>query len=349
MACVWIDLANSPHVLFFTPVVADLHRRGYEVLLTARDFAQTVPLARQAGLACHIIGRHGGRGAARKAANLLNRGVSLARFARRRRIDLAVSHNSYAQVVAARMLRIPCATLMDYEYQPANHVSFRLADLVMVPRMFHEAALDRFGAAPRRTFKYEGLKEEVYLDGFTPEPAWRSQLVELFGAAGIPFEPQRDVLIAIRPPPTMAAYHDFENPLFPALLAALADRNVRQIVLPRTPEQRRELNAYLPAGALMPEKPLDGRELVAASDAIISAGGTMVREACVLGTPAVSLYWGRLGGVDESLARSGRLRRIRAIADIDGLDVRRKSEPTRRVTSDLRGQIIERLLRLTDT
>src|SRR5919205_1230673 len=177
---IWIDLANSPHVPFFRALACEFRSRGHEVEATARDFAQTVELAKAAGLAPELIGGHGGGGLAGKAGNLLGRAWSLARWARGRGFDLAVSHNSYSQVLAARMLGLRAVTLMDYEHQPANHLAFRLASRVVAPESFPEEALRRFGARPRKIRRYAGIKEDVYLADFEPDPDFPSTLSAKF-------------------------------------------------------------------------------------------------------------------------------------------------------------------------
>ena len=134
----WIDLANSPHVPFFNALRTEFLRLGHEIEITAREFSETVGLAKQAGLSAEVIGGFGGGKVAGKAGNLAQRAFELARWARPRRFDLAVSHNSYSQILAARALGITTITLMDYEYQPANHLAFRLSNKIIVPACFPE-------------------------------------------------------------------------------------------------------------------------------------------------------------------------------------------------------------------
>src|SRR6267142_822976 len=159
---IWIDLANSPHVPFFRPLANEFTRRNHEIVVTARAFAATVELAQAAGFAPEVIGGHGGGKISGKAGNLVRRGLALARWARGRGLDLALSHNSYSQILAARALSLKSITLMDYEHQPANHLAFRLASRVIVPRAFPAAALTRFGASRGKVKRYEGTKEDVY-------------------------------------------------------------------------------------------------------------------------------------------------------------------------------------------
>src|SRR5215831_10209719 len=167
---IWIDLANSPHVPFFHALIPDFTARGHTVEISARDFAQTVALAGRAGMPAHVIGGHGGGSITGKAGNLIGRASALRKWARDRGFNLAVSHNSYAQIAAASSLGIKPVTLMDYEYQPANHLAFRLAARVIVPRAFPAAELRKYGASMRKVRRYDGIKEDVYLADFTVDP-----------------------------------------------------------------------------------------------------------------------------------------------------------------------------------
>src|SRR5712692_10600899 len=211
---IWFYFSNSPHVPFFRALIPEFKQRGHLAEVTARDYAQTVELATTAGLMPVVIGGHGGGKLTFKAGNLVGRAAALAKWARGRGFDLALSHNSYAQIAAASGLGIKSTTLMDYEHQPANHLAFRLASRVIVPRAFPKEELQRFGASLRRVKRYEGTKEDVYLADFAPDPAFPQALHSL----GIASE---DVLVVARPPAREALYHRFENELFDELLAHL--------------------------------------------------------------------------------------------------------------------------------
>jgi predicted glycosyltransferase len=317
---VWVDLANSPHVLFFQPVIAELHQRGVETVVSARDFAQTVALC---GLMCidmQVIGEHGGSGLVGKAGNLAGRVRALRAFAKTKSPSVAVSHNSYAQAVAGRTLGLPVVTAMDYEFQPANHVAFRAATLVVVPDVFPLDVLKLQGAGPGKIWRYPGLKEEIALAGFESDPAY-------LRSAGI--DASKPVIV-VRPPADMALYHRFGNPLFGGLLARLkqlhGNGQVSVILLARTPGQAASLEKEGFGALLWKDKPLDGRQLIAGADAVISAGGSMNREAAVLGTPAFSIYAGKLAAVDRALVAEGRLTLLRTAGEVDALSVGRKQE-----------------------
>jgi predicted glycosyltransferase len=335
---IWIDLANSPHVPFFRALIPEFARRGHEVETTARRFAQTVELALAAKLAPVVIGEHGGGKLAGKGGNLIGRAWSLASWARGREFDLAVSHNSYAQVVAARLLSIKSVTLMDYEHQPANHLAFRLASRVIVPRTFPEAALRKYGARASKVRRYDGTKEDVYLADFAPD----AQFVERLRELGIE---SHDVLVIVRPPAREALYHRFENELFDELLARLATRrDVKTILLARTESQRAEYAARGAENMILPRVALDGANLIAAADLVISAGGTMNREAAALGVPAATIYAGRWAAIDEELVREGRLTRVSTRADLDALPLEKKRSANARRALEVCDEVAELIL-----
>jgi len=335
---IWIDLANSPHVPFFRALIPEFVARQHQVELTARNFAQTVELATQAGMMPHVIGGHGGGRLTGKAGNLVGRAAALRKWARDRGFDLAVSHNSYAQISAAASLGIKSVTLMDYEHQPANHLAFRLASRVIVPRVFPSSELKKYGASTRKVRRYDGIKEDVYLANFAPDPKFAASLRKL----GVASE---EVLVVARPPAREALYHRFENELFDELLVSLSSRaGVIVILLPRTDAQRAEYQKLKLANIIMPREALDGANLIAASDLVISAGGTMNREAAALGVPAASVYAGKWAAIDEQLVSEGRLQRISSREAIGSFPAGKKGAPTPRQATGTRKEIIDLIL-----
>jgi predicted glycosyltransferase len=338
---IWIDLANSPHVPFFRALAGEFERRGHEVEATAREFAQTVELAEAAGFAPEVIGGHGGGGLWGKGANLVGRALGLMRWARGRGFDLAVGHNSYTQTVAARLLSLRAVTLMDYEHQPANHLAFRLASRVVVPEAFPAEALRRFGARPRKVRRYRGIKEDVYLADFEPDARFKDFLRERFGV-----NVERDILVVVRPPARAALYHRFENELFGGLLEHLRARpRVKVFLLARGAAEREAFAArFASENFIVPREALDGANLIAASDLVVSAGGTMNREAAALGVPAASLYAGRGAAVDEQLVREGRLKKIVTREDVRNLAVEKKGDVTPRRATGVRSEVADLIL-----
>ena len=316
---VWVDLTNSPHVLVLRPVIEALRARGADVRVTARDFAQTVGLCERFGIDCEVIGRHRGGRLAAKGIGLASRSTALARWARGRRFDIALGHGSNDVTVAAFALRIPRSTMFDYEWATVQHtVNCRLGNAVVVPDAIPPERLDRYGARGKLR-RYPGLKEEYYLADFEPDAAVLSQL-------GL----GREAPIAVvRTPPAVSLYHRFENDLFATVLERLRSSPGQVVVLPRTGEQRAELARA--GGFIVPERAIDAQSLIAYADVVVSAGGTMNREAVALGVPVYTTFGGRLGGVDEMLIRE---RRLIPLSDPRALDLRKREGGQERVRRD---------------
>jgi predicted glycosyltransferase len=331
---IWLDLANSPQVLFFRPIICEFNQRGHHVQITTRDYAQTTQLADQYGLSHTIIGRHGGRGLYGLIRQNYLRVFSLVRWARSQRFDLAISHNSYSQVVAARLLHIPTVTLMDYEHQPLNHLCFRLANRVIVPESFPPELIKTFGAG-RKTLFYPGIKEQVYLTDYFPQVNFRQK-------ENLPIN---QTLIVIRPPAPWTAYHRFENDLFDELLAYLATKeNVYLLFLPRIPSQVQSV-CHIP-NLHVTQKVYRGPDLLYCADVVISGGGTMNREAAVLGTPTYTIFRGKMGAVDRYLIQRKRMTWINSIGDFQKISLEKKKVNAENMWNrDLIGIVTEMILK----
>jgi predicted glycosyltransferase len=330
---VWIDVTNSPHVVFFRPLVALLAARGHEVAISARDFAQTLELLDDAGLEHTVVGPpHGGASRVGKARAMASRVSALRRFAHGRSFDLGLSHASHELPLVARSLGVPSSYAFDYEFAVTQHrVGCRAATRVVVPDVLPQARLDRIGAPARKVRRYRGLKEEYYLDAFVPDDTVSERL-------GLD---RSRVIVVVRTPPDVSLYHRHASPLFADVLDRLgADPDVHVAVLPRTPEQRAAIVARKLPSLVVAHRAVDALSLVALADLVVSAGGTMNREAVALGTPVYTTFTGRLGAVDEGLIREGRLR---ALTMADDLVVARKP-PGADVTTRPPAQLLDCLL-----
>jgi predicted glycosyltransferase len=298
---VWIDISNSPQVPFFRPLVALLRERGHDVSVTTREYAQTVELLSLHGIPHEVVGPgHGGAGAIGKAGAMAGRLRALRRYARGRTFDVALSHASHELPLVARSLGIPSAYAFDYEFARAQHgLGCRAARRVVVPEAIPQDRLDRLGARPSKVRRYPGLKEEYYLQEFSPDTS-------VLDAVGV--DPER-ILVVVRTPPDVSLYHRHGNPLFWDVLDRVgSDPTVQAVVLPRTREQRDAIRVRELPSVVVPDHAIDAQSLVALSDLVVSAGGTMNREAAALGVPVYTTFAGRPGAVDSTLVEKGRLR-----------------------------------------
>lgn len=307
-------MTASAHPVVFRPVITRLQEAGHEVQITARDYAQTLGLLKLHGLEYVAIGQHAGASRTRKAMALAGRTTKLHRWARGR-FDLGVAHGSNDLALAAAWAGIPAVNMFDYEFAiQQHHIGCRLARRVITPDAIPPSRLRRFGVTEAKLRQYQGLKEEYYLADFKPDPTILDQL----GVDG------KRVVVVVRPPPDVSLYHRKSNPLFPRVLSHLGERDdVQAVVLPRTDAQRQNVRAMNLPSVVVSDNAVDAQSLIAASDLVVSAGGSMNREAVALGVPVYTTYGGRLGGVDEALIRSGRLR---PLSDVRALELEKRTK-----------------------
>jgi hypothetical protein len=324
----WIDIANAPHATLFRPVVPQLEARGHEVVVTVWDRGQTSALAHQFWPDARVVGVPGfRRPVLAKATSLWDRATALRAMLSGEPPDVALGHNSYSQLVAAKRMRIPAITMMDYEHQPANHLAFRLADLVVTPTVIPPAALRHFGLRDSSLVQYAGYKEQFALADFEPDPDFRRDL-------GIDEE---EVVAVVRPAAEGALYHRHRNTLCDDVIERLISADARVLLTPRTKDQASQYQRR--GGVQVLTAPVSGADLLYAADLVIGAGGTMTREAAVLGTPTWSIFEGRQAAVDQNLSGQGRLTFLRDADDLPLEAVRRKQpqawDPPARALSDL--------------
>lgn len=327
---IWIDLDNSPHVPLFVPIIRHYRDTGIEVILTARDHSQTIDLLDLAGLkgSYTVIGIHAGASRIKKLANLISRALRLSSYIRKgRKPAVAISHGSRSMVLAARLLRIPVITMYDYEFTETR-IFNAFSDRVLVPDGIDEDVLDRIGLRASKRHKYPGLKEELYIREYVSDADFRSKLSE---AAGREIEKDH-TLVVLRPPASTANYHDARSDsIFAALLQHLNRLDLFTIIVPRTKEQAAEIDDRLAVIENAHQKfailrsAMNGLDLINAADVVISGGGTMNREAVLLGVPVYSIFQGEQGSLDRKMEGSGEITFIRTEADLEKIVLEKRS------------------------
>lgn len=335
---IWIDLDNSPHVPLFAPVIRHYREHGVEVILTARDHAQTIELLQIHGFGGTFksIGKHYGKSKVLKLNGLISRSYALKTYIkslkkrRKLRIAVAVSHGSRSMVLAARWLKIPVITMYDYEWTESgifNHFSAK----VLVPDAIPDAVLDELGLTVDKRVKYPGIKEELYVREFSPKPEFRQKLLSKHG-----FEGDDEILAVLRPPATTANYHaaKSETLLDDILYFLLNARGVATFIIPRTAQQAGLIEkriANIPDAdkkCLILREAVDGLDLTFAADLLISGGGTMNREAALLGVPVYSIFAGRQGALDRKMEADGLITFIRDARDFSKIRLERRASPS---------------------
>jgi predicted glycosyltransferase len=309
---IWVDCTAAAHPLVLRPIIERLEERGHETLVTAREYGQTLGILERLEIPHTAVGSHGGASTLGKGRALAGRSARLARVVWERRPQLALAHGSVDLAVVSSLFRIPSAQMQDYEFAGwQRQIAFRAARKILVPDSIPLDRLRRIGAKERKLVRYRGLKEEYYLAGFEPDLA-------VLGELGLDRE---KVLVVVRPPPETSEYHA-HNDLYAETVRRLADsREAQAVVIPRTEQQGAEVLAMDAANLIVPERAIDAQSLIAFADLVVSAGGTMNREAVALGTPVFTTFAGRMGGVDEALIADGRLQ---VLGDTTELPLRKR-------------------------
>ncbi|MFN0141757.1 MAG: DUF354 domain-containing protein [Pyrinomonadaceae bacterium] len=336
---IWIDLDNSPHVPLFVPIIEHYRTRGVEVIVTARDHAQTIELLDLAGLkgTYFVVGRHYGKGKIDKIRGLLARAKQLVSCIRNqnKQISLAVSHGSRSMVLAARWLKIPIVTMYDYEFTETRIFNI-FSDRVLVPERIPESVLNEIGLPMYKRVRYPGIKEELYLVKFQPTPNFRETL---FAKHDVSVEKS---LAVLRPPATTANYHDARGDvLFTAIIERLLSSNeVFTLIVPRTREHEAEISETIAkrqgsaASYEILDEAINGLDLIYAADLVISGGGTMNREAVLLGVPVYSIFAGRQGALDKQMESEGLITFIRDVDDIAKIKLERRQPSVMNALTD---------------
>jgi uncharacterized protein len=296
---IWVDCTAAAHPLVLRPIIRELEGHGHEVFVTAREYGQTLGILDRLGISYTAVGKHGGKSKLGKVGALAGRSRKLGKLIWERRPNLGLAHGSVDLAVISATFRFPAAQMQDYEYGGLQRrIAWKAAERVLVPDSIPVERLRKAGAKEEKLIRYPGLKEEYYLADFEPTETVLDEL-------GLDRE---KVLVVVRPPPETSEYHA-PNDVYAATVRRLAaEPGAQAVIVPRTEEQGAAARALGAANLIVPERAIDAQSLIAHADLVVSAGGTMNREAVALGTPVYTTFSGRMGGVDEALIREGRLR-----------------------------------------
>jgi predicted glycosyltransferase len=294
---VWIDVDNPPQVQYLVPFVAAFQARGAEVVLTARDYGETLELLRARGVAAHVVGQRFGRGSLRKGLGSVARASALAAYVARGGRPDALLCASRSSALAAATLRIPSFVVADYEH--ASVGVYRLTGSTFLhPDTVDTTTWTDRGLRPSQLQPFRGIKEDVSFAG-----------VDLDAAPALQLDGD-EVRVLVRPPAEDSHYFAGESRrLALALLRLLAARDgVRTVFAPRYARQRADVEALeWRVEPVVLTEPVPFVSLLKAVDLVVCSGGTMLREAAYLGVPAYTILRSEIGGVDRWLASIGRV------------------------------------------
>ena len=314
---IWFDFDNSPHPVVLLPAVKELRRKGFDIFFTVRDVAQTVGIMKNSRENFIVVGKEFSKSRIIKLINTLYRALRLIFIVadKTNEITCCVSCSSRSAILAGWLLRKPVVAIYDYEFVNSFFQNM-FADIVLMPELITVKTALRTGLSLRNLIHYEGLKEYFYLNDYKPV----KDPFEKF------FDFRDKIRVVLRPPAFKAHYRLHKNPsLYNKVINFLkAKDNIFLFILPRYQSQIKELKEYFKdarCSYAISERALYGPDVVFYADYIFGDGGTMLREAAALGTPAYSFFSGPEGVVDKFLRQRGRLRLIKSSKDVEEIEI----------------------------
>ena len=270
---IWIDVTNTPHVNVLMPIYRHLKAAGHELIITARDFSETIPLLRQNGIEPIVIGSHKGKSRLKKSMGLLGRYWQL--LVRVPKFDVAFSLGGSYTSPVAWLRRKKSITFSDNDFTTHKFVTYMFSSYFIFPSYLrYEGAKKRFRLRDEQIRTFEGFKEDIYIADYEVDTHFLEQL------------PWKE-FITIRPENLKAAYVPKDAvTIVPELFEVFRDQNI--LFLPRYEEEKKMAEGY--ANVWYPAGPLKGLDVCYYTKAMLTGAGTFAREAALLGVPAVSFF-----------------------------------------------------------
>lgn len=291
---VWIDITNTPHVRFFKKIIEHLEKNGEEVIITTRKLHGIHELLKEFGFEFISIGKHKAT-LKDKLIESTYRAYRLSKLISKLKPDVAVSKHSIELPRVAFGLKIPIVYVLDNEHAiEANKLTLPLCETIILPKVINVWDIIKCGADPNSLVRYNGTSEILHFE----DHEYDENILEKLG-----IERNKDHIILMRPEPIKASYfkasHD-TSILIPVIekLRDYADI----LVLPRSEKQKKMFEKQ---GVVVLKPPIDTFSLIKKCDLMIGAGGTMNREAALLGTPVISCYPGKILAVDKFYIEKG--------------------------------------------
>lgn len=283
MKKIWLDILTPKQFWFFTSLSEHLERRGYQVILTARDYEQLTPLLEECGRHdIRIVGEFGGGTLAGKLRKSIERALKLLPIVEDEKPDCCISSGSPEASRVAYGLGIPHVLISDTPHSPVNPLTAPISQLVMSPWVVGRNIWRRLGVAADRIILYRGLDPLAWLEGYQPDRSLLSR-----------FSLRERGYILVRTPEYKAAYlaGRVDMDLFANFCARLGSIKGDQeiVLLPRYGDEVEFLRARVGDLKIL-DKPVYGPGILYYSSLLVGGGGTMTQEAALLGIPNVSVY-----------------------------------------------------------
>lgn len=313
---VWFDFENAPHCWVLKEIISYFHSIGIKTLITARDFSYTIKLSEYLNIKIDKISSYKTpRTKSGKLFSVIARAKELRSFIKVQSIRplIAISHGSRSQALAASSLKIPVISLDDYEYSSRSFNLF--VDLLLTPFPIPKEA---WGSFQKKVIHYPGLKEELYL--WNRDNYLNSSIYNGF---------ENKINIVFRPEGRFTHYSSIKSKIMQDSIIEhfVKVKDAHIILLARDKIQEKEIEKIFQEKKVLysiPKNVLNGPSLLYNADLVIGGGGTMTREAGILGTPSYSFFGGQLGHVDKYLVMQNKLVLLESIDDCNKLKFEKK-------------------------
>lgn len=324
---IWIDFTNVPHVNFLYPIYNEL-KSEFDFIFSLRDFAETLGLFNKRFKSqVKVIGSHSGGNKLIKVFGVIQRFYFFSREIKN--FDIKLSVGGDASNLYAKFMRKTSITFDDNEQAPNWRYS-KFTDYAFWPLAIEKRTLIKQGFREKKTYQYDGYKEDLYIADFKPDKSF---------LGSIPFADY----VVVRPENIQANYVEKSESIVPALLKLLERSGYNILYLPRYKNDKYYVKGI--KNIYIPEMPLNGLDICYYAKAVLTGAGTLSREAACLGIPAVSFYAGKnLLAVDKKMIKDKWVYFSRKPSKIiEYLASANKKEPDYNRSKKVKSEIIKKL------
>ncbi len=273
---VWLDVITPKQARLMAAIASFLNS---DYLITVKGLEESVSLLKKLGSRHKVVGRYAIKGLKDKLLSYAERVELLLDVVVNFDPDVLISFSSPEAVRVAFGLSIKAITMNDtpHSYHVAR-LTFPLSWKVVYPEAIPENEMLRLGASKDSLISYAGVDEVAWVRDYalsTP-PA------------------SREFKVFIRPEEGGASYLlGRSGSIALELVKAVLEMGAEVIVKPRYESQVEELSrmrAFREGRLLVLRDAVDTLDLFSKISLVITGGGTMAREAALLGTPSISVF-----------------------------------------------------------
>ena len=287
---IWFDTLTPKQTMLFLAIGKVLNSLGFETIYTTREHDYIHDIFRENNIQAKSMGVYGGSTLEGKLVASVNRMLELTEYiaSYQDQIICAISFSSPDASRVAFGLGIPLILFNDTAHsKPVGKLTFSLARYLITPSCINKKAFIELGANPKIIHHYEGVDEVEYMS----EVNYNEFLKKRQEA-----KEKDNSYLVFRPEESFASYmEDKESKPYLEILQYLIEKHKGEImVFPRYPEQKQIILEKFEGQIVVPSNGFHFLELLSNAEMVITGGGTMGREAALLGVPSLTYFWRHL-------------------------------------------------------